>query len=84
MSSLIRLLKAFFCSKPILKFPDPNKDYILDTDASNNAYISILCQPQDNNNDIRPVVYFAETFTAQNKSWYATEKEAYTVLKRVQ
>ena len=77
-------LKEIFCSKPILQFPDPNKNYVLYTDASNNAYSSVLCQPQDNENDIRPVAYFSGTFTAQNKSWCATEKEAYVVLKSVQ
>ena len=77
-------LKEIFCSKPILQFPNPNKDYILYTDASNNAYSSVLCQPQNNDNDIRPVAYFSGTFTAQNKSWCATEKEAYAMLKSVQ
>ena len=77
-------LKEFFCSKPILQFPDPNKDYIIYTDASDNGYSSVLCQPQDNENDIRPIAYFSGTFAAQNKSWCATEKEAYAVLKSVQ
>ena len=31
--------------------------------------------------DIRRVAYFSGTFTAQNKSWCATEKQAYAVLK---
>ena len=30
-------LKEIFCSKAILQFPDPNKDHILYTDASNNT-----------------------------------------------
>ena len=77
-------LKEIFCSKPILKFPDPNKDFILYTDASNNTYSGVLCQPQSNDNDIRQVTYFSGTFTAQNKSWCATEKEAYAMLKSVQ
>ena len=59
-------------------------DYILYTDASNNAYSSVLCQLQSNDNDIRPVTYFSGTLTAQNKSWCATEKEAYAMLKSVQ
>ena len=84
MSSHITLLKEIFCSKPILQFPDPNKDYILYTNASNNAYSDVLCQLQDNKNDIRPVTYFSGTFTVQNKSWCATTKEAYAVLKSVQ
>ena len=69
-----------FCTKPQLQFPDPNKPYIIYTDASNNAYSSILYQPVDGNQDIRPVAYFSGTFTAQNKSWCATEEEAYAVL----
>ena len=37
-----------FGNKLILQFPDPDKDYVLYTDASNNAYSGVLCQPQDN------------------------------------
>ena len=77
-------LKEIFCNKPLLQFPDPNKPYILFIDASNNQYSGILCQPIDSDQDIRPVAYFSGTFTAQNRSWCATEKEAYAVLKSVQ
>ena len=77
-------LEEIFCSEPILKFPNPNNDYILYTDASNNAYSGVLCKPQSDDNDIRMVLYFSGTFTAQKKSWCATEKEAYDVLKSVQ
>ena len=78
----LECLKEFFCNKPLLQSPDPNKPYILYTDASNNAYSGILCQLVDNNQDIRPVAYFSGTFTAQNRSWY--EKEGYAVLKSMQ
>ena len=44
----LNYLKKLFCNKPILQFPDPNKDYVLYTDTLNNAYSSILCQPQCN------------------------------------
>ena len=68
-------LKEVFCNKPILQFPDPNKPYILYTDASNNAYSGVLCQPICNGQDIRPVAHFSGTFTAQNRSWCATKKK---------
>ena len=42
-----------------------------------------FCHPINDNN-IRPVAYFSGTFTTQNKSWCATEKEAYAVLKSIQ
>ena len=44
----------------------------------------MLCQLQDNGNDIRPIAYLSGTFTALNKSWCATEKESYAALKIVQ
>ena len=77
-------LKEIFCSKPILQFINPNKEYVLFADASSNAYSGVFCQLQDNDNDIRPVAHFSGTFTTQNKSWCATEKEACTVLKSIQ
>ena len=77
-------LKEIFCNKPLLQLPDPNKPYILYTDASHNTYSGILCQPIDSKQDIRPVAYFSGTFTVQNKSWCTMEKEAYTVLKSLQ
>ena len=77
-------LKEAFCNKPILQFPDPNKPYILYTDAYNNAYSGVLCQSITNDQDIRPVAYFSGTFTAQNRSWCTTKKKAYVVLKSIQ
>ena len=81
---MLDYLKEIFCNKPLLQFPDPNKPYILFTDASDNAYSGILCQPINGNQDIRPLAYFSGTFTAQNRSWCATEKEVYAILKSVQ
>ena len=79
----LEYLKEIFCNKPLLQFPDPNKPYILYTDASNNVYSGVLYQPVDNDQVIRPVAYFSGTFTAQNRSWCATEKP-YAVLKSMQ
>ena len=60
-------LNEIFCNKPLLQFPDPNKPYVLYTDASNNAYSGILCQPFNSDQDVRPVTYFSGTFTAQKE-----------------
>ena len=67
-------LKENFCNKLLLQFPNPNKPYILFTDASNNAYSGILCLPTNSDQDIRPVTYFSGTFTAQSRIWCTTEK----------
>ena len=81
---MLDYLKEVLCNKPILQFPDPNRPYILYTDAFNNAYSGVLCQSISNDQDIRHAAYFSGTFTAQNQSWCATEKEAYAVLKSLQ
>ena len=81
---MLDYLKEVFCNKPILQFPDPNKPYVLYMYASDNAYSGVLCQPISNDQDIRPVAYFSGTFTAQNRSWCATKKEAYAILKSIQ
>ena len=39
----LEYLKEIFCNKPLLQFPDPNKPYVVYTDASNNAYSSVHC-----------------------------------------
>ena len=82
MSNCIRL--QFFVTSHYYNFLTLIKNYILYANASSNAYSGVLCQLQDNINDIRPIAYFSGTFTAQKKSWCATEKEAYAVLKTVQ
>ena len=68
----LECLKEIFCNKPLLQFPDTNIPYVLYTDASNNTYSGVLCQPVDNDQDIRPVAYLSGTFTAQNRSWCVT------------
>ena len=71
---VLNYLKEIFYNKPILQFPDPNKDYVLYR-CSNNAYSGVLCQPQDHDKDIRPVTYFSGTFTAQNKGGVQLKKK---------
>ena len=44
MPNALDYLKEIFCNKPILQFSDPNNDYVLYTNASNNAYSGVLCQ----------------------------------------
>ena len=49
-------LKNKFISAPILASFDPEKRIILETDTSDQALGSCLCQP-DTNNHLHPVAY---------------------------
>lgn len=51
-------LKAILCSKPVLKTPNFNSGYILQTDASERAIGAVLSQINDNGIE-RPLAYFS-------------------------
>ena len=55
--SAFQHLKDALCKKPILQFPDKNKQYTLFTDASNYPYSGILTQAVDGQDDLRPIAY---------------------------
>ena len=49
---------------PVLTYPDPAKQYILDTDASNEAAGAALSQISDGEEQV--VAYFSKTFSPHN------------------
>ena len=51
-------LKDSLCASPVLKSPDWNKPFILQTDASDRGVGAVLSQSEDDGND-RPVAYFS-------------------------
>ena len=67
-------LKEAIIQAPILSYPDPNKKYIVYTDASNDAYRAQLKHGTE-----FPVVFLSHTFTETQRKWSTTEQEAYGV-----
>ena len=53
-------LKGLMQQAPILRYPDPSREYILDTDASNGAVGAVLSQIQDDGRE-GVVAYFSKT-----------------------
>ena len=70
-------LKVVIIWAPILHYPDPNKKYIVYTDASDDAYGAQLSQKHDGTEF--PVVFLSHTFTETQRKWSSTEQEAYGV-----
>ena len=62
---------------PILHYPDPNKKYIVYTDASDNACGAQLSQEHEGAEF--PVAFLSHTFTETQRKWSTTEQEAYEV-----
>ena len=70
-------LKEAIIQAPILHYPDPNKKYIVYTDASDDACGAQLSQEHDGAEF--PVAFLSHTFTETQRKWSTTEQEAYGV-----
>eukprot|EP00794_Sanderia_malayensis_P010295 gene10295-11356_t len=67
-------LKNKLLSEPVLKFPDLEKPFELEVDASNYAVGGILSQrgPDD---QVHPIAYFSTALQNSQKNWSVTDKE---------
>ena len=67
-------LKTALCSKPVLKSPDFDRPFILQTDASRCGVGALLSQRDDCSND-RPVAYYSQKLLPCEEKYSAIEKE---------
>ena len=51
MSSHLQNAEKALCKQPILKYPDPERPYIVFTDAINYGWAGVLTQPYTDEND---------------------------------
>ena len=79
------LLKEALIKEPILRFPDPNKPYILYTDTSKYAWLCVLTQQYTHDIDNKqivvnhPITYISGLFKGSQLNWAALTKEAYAI-----
>ena len=79
------LLKEVLIKEPILRFPDPNKPYILYTDTSKYAWSCVLTQQYTHDIDSKqivvnhPITYVSGLFKGSQLNWVALTKEAYAI-----
>ena len=71
------MLRASVTQAPILHYPDPTKEYIVYTDASDDAYRAQLSQEHDGMEF--PIAFLSPTFIHTQRKWSTTEQEAYGV-----
>ena len=78
-------LKNALCTECILTFPDPQKPYVLFTDASKYAWAGVLMQPYTKEAEGKvvtvhhPVTYMRGLFRGSLLNWAALTKEAYAI-----
>ena len=80
-----RMLKNLLIQEAILKYPDPNKPYILYTDASKYAWSCVLTQEYEHKIEEKirkihhPITYASGLFKGSQINWATLTKEAYTI-----
>ena len=75
------ILKEFLQQAPILKYPDPQANYTLYTDASKYAYAGVLTQ--HSNGADHPITYVSALFHGSQLNWATLTKEAYAIYMSV-
>ena len=67
-------LKKAIIQAPILYYPDPNRKYIVYTDASDDA---CGAQPLQEHDGMEfPIAFLSNTFTETQRKWCTTKQEA--------
>ena len=75
-------LKTALTKSPILKYPDPNKRYVIFTDASDQAAAAVLTQEYaDDDGQIKdmPIAYLSAQFNDTQFKWSTVVKEGYAI-----
>jgi len=71
-------IKHLLSSEPILKLPDLNKEFILQTDASNKSLGGCLLQEHDG---VRhPVLYASRKLLPREQNYSVGEREALAII----
>ena len=79
------MLKELLMKEPILKYPDPEKPYVLLTDASKNAWACVLTQSYLSEIEgklrmyLHPITFMSGLFRGSQMNWATLTKEAYTI-----
>ena len=78
-------LRELLTKYPILRYPGPNKDYTLFTDASKFGFMGVLTQEYEDNGirKYHPVCYVSGLFRGSQLNWAALTKEAYAIYMSV-
>lgn len=73
-----RNLKRCLVTPPILRQANPNKPFVIKTDAS--AYVIRACLLQEESPDKKPVEYASRLLTSSKMSYSTTERETLAVV----
>ena len=79
-------LKELLMQHPILRYPDPERPYMLFTDASRIGWAGVLTQEFEDDKGKKkqhPICYVSDQFRGSQLNWAALMKEAYAIYMAV-
>ena len=77
---LFTQLISALISAPTLTGPDPNLDYIMETDASNFAMGAVLYQDKGQGLGLQPIAYDSKNFSGAERNYTVHEREALAIV----
>ena len=72
-------MKKLLSEIPILAFPNTNKDFIVEVDASNDAVGGVLLQEQGSG-VAKQIAYYSFALSEQQQKWDTFSKEIYALV----
>ncbi|CAL1276266.1 unnamed protein product [Larinioides sclopetarius] len=75
-------LQEVFFSKPLVRLPDWDKPFVLNTDASGQAISGILLQEHEDK--LHPISYYSKTLSNSERNYPAIKLELFAIYKSVQ
>ncbi len=75
-SEAFQTLKGLLCSSPILKNPDFDRLFIVQTDASDRGIGAVLSQLSDEGSE-HPVAYYSRKLLPREERYFTVEKECW-------
>ncbi|GJP53520.1 hypothetical protein CLOM_g12679 [Closterium sp. NIES-68] len=77
-SSTVEQLKQALTSAPVLILPDPDRDYVIEADASDQAVGAVLMQ--DQGNGLQPIAYLSKKLHREELNYPIHDKEALAII----
>ena len=71
-------LKEKFMTAPVLRMPNVNKPFVLQTDASNRAIGAVIMQ-KDENGELHPCGYLSKALSPTQSNWQIYDRELFAI-----
>ena len=73
-------IRSILVSEPTIAIPSPDKDFLIQTDASKHTIAAVLYQP-DKDRNLQPVAYFSKTLNPAQQNYDIYNRELLAIIE---